>query len=283
MQKFRVMFYNILTSEVMDFNNVYDYYDKLKTDEEYGYLEWESRKWDLIKKINDYNADIIILVEVSKNVALKFFEDELSKEGYKLSFYKEKNVYPAFGCAIFYRNSYEKLYSGYYKLNKIENSKFNNHVSNILHSRFSFEGKEIDVFGCHISWVKVKNQTSKDPVEFPAYKQLKDLFLNSGEIDIENKNVVICGDFNTKPGSSLEYLFKNELGFKDVHEDDPYDTCNIGDNGVTKVDYMYVKKRIKSVAVNNEPKIYENTPMPSLDLGIPSDHLLLCGDIFIGD
>ena len=273
------MFYNILTSAVMEFDDFEGYYTNLITDEEYRYAMWDERKLDIISKIKDYNSDIIIMSEVSKNVSLPFLKDELSNLGYSFSIYKEKNVFPGFGSVIFYRNC-ELAESDYYSLKRVENSPIK-HSSNVVFSKFIIDSSELNIMGFHLNWVKESSQKSKDPNVFPAYYQINYLLENDCDFNINDK-WLFCGDFNTKAGSSIEDLFIKERGLIDTHADDHYYTCNVGDNGATKVDYMYLSPDIKFKVINLEDNIIdEYTPMPSKELGIPSDHLPICIDVVI--
>lgn len=113
---------------------------------------------------------------------------------------------------------------------------------NILSLLFNFEGKDIYIVNCHLSW----NIDSKDD-EFRLRKNRK-LY---EYIKSLNNPFVLSGDFNLDPGSKV-VAWMRELGRDLISENNITNTLNprihkareIFPKGIT-VDYVFVEKSIK--------------------------------------
>ncbi|KAG2549144.1 carbon catabolite repressor protein 4 homolog 1-like isoform X2 [Panicum virgatum] len=217
---FTVLSYNILA-------------DAYATSDAYSYcptwaLSWTYRRQNLLREIIGYHADIICLQEVQLNHFEDFFAPELDKHGYQ-ALYKKRttevysgNPVAIDGCATFFRRdkfSHVKKYE--VEFNKAAQSltdaiipaaqkrvalsrliKDNIALIAVLEAKFGNHGAEnpgkrqlLCVANTHIN----VHQDLKDVKLWEVHTLLKGLEKIAVSADIP---MLVCGDFNSTPGSS---------------------------------------------------------------------------------
>lgn len=222
---FTVLSYNILS-------------DAYATSELYSYcpswaLSWPYRRQNLLREIVGYRADIVCLQEVQSDHFEEFFAPELDKHGYQ-ALYKRKtnevsyngNPQTIDGCATFFRRdrfSHVKKYE--VEFNKAAQSltdamipstqkktalsrlvKDNVALIVVLEAKFSNQGADnpgkrqlLCVANTHVN----VHQESKDVKLWQVHTLLKGLEKIAASADIP---MLVCGDFNSIPGSAPHAL-----------------------------------------------------------------------------
>lgn len=221
---FTVLSYNILS-------------DAYATSELYSYcpswaLSWPYRRQNLLREIVGYRADIVCLQEVQSDHFDEFFSPELDKHGYQ-ALYKRKtnevyngNPQTIDGCATFFRRdrfSHVKKYE--VEFNKAAQSltdamipstqkktalsrlvKDNVALIVVLEAKFSNQGADnpgkrqlLCVANTHVN----VHQDLKDVKLWQVHTLLKGLEKIAASADIP---MLVCGDFNSVPGSAPHAL-----------------------------------------------------------------------------
>ncbi|XP_078435738.1 carbon catabolite repressor protein 4 homolog 1-like [Wolffia australiana] len=221
---FTVLSYNILS-------------DANATSEIYGYcpswaLSWQYRRQNLLREIVGYHADILCLQEVQSNHFEEFFAPELDKHGYQALYKKRTSeVYAGNsslidGCATFFRRdrfSHVKKYE--VEFNKAAQSltdaviptgqkkaalgrlvKDNIALIVVLEAKFSNQSSDapgkrqlLCVANTHIN----VHHELKDVKLWQVHTLLKGLEKIAVSADIP---MLVCGDFNSLPGSASHAL-----------------------------------------------------------------------------
>ncbi|KAL8147205.1 hypothetical protein AgCh_004795 [Apium graveolens] len=221
---FTVLSYNILAAEAAS-TEIYSYCPSWA-------LSWPYRRQNLLKEIVGYRADIVCLQEVQKNHFEEFFAPELDKHGYQALF-KSKTV-ELFnsngnvidGCATFFRKdrfSHVKKYE--VEFNKAAQSlidamipsahrksalnrllKDNVALIVILEAKFTNQGADnpskrqlVCVANMHVNI----HQDLNDVKIWQVQTLLKGLETIASRADI---SMLVCGDFNSVPGSAPHAL-----------------------------------------------------------------------------
>ncbi|KAK1266794.1 hypothetical protein QJS04_geneDACA014593 [Acorus gramineus] len=221
---FTVLSYNIL-SDVNATNDLYSYCPSWA-------LSWPYRRQNLLREIVGYHADILCLQEVQSDHFEEFFAPELDKHGYQ-ALYKKKTTevyngspYAIDGCATFFRRdrfSHVKKYE--VEFNKAAQSlteaviptaqkknalnrllKDNIALIVVLEAKFSNHGADtpgkrqlLCVANTHIN----VHHDLKDVKLWQVHTLLKGLEKIAVSADIP---MLVCGDFNSVPGSSPHAL-----------------------------------------------------------------------------
>ncbi|KAG6511285.1 carbon catabolite repressor protein 4 homolog 1-like [Zingiber officinale] len=224
---FSVLSYNIL-SDVYATSEVYNYCPTWA-------LSWSYRRQNLLQEIIGYHADILCLQEVQNDHFEEFFAPELDKHGYQ-ALYKKKtseiysgNPNTVDGCATFFRRdrfSHVKKYE--VEFNKAAQSltdiaiqagqkkvalnrlvKDNIALIVVLEAKFSNHGTDnpgkrqlICVANTHVNI----HHEHKDVKLWQVHTLLKGLEKIAVSADIP---MLVCGDFNSLPGSTPHALLAN--------------------------------------------------------------------------
>ncbi|XP_010427762.1 PREDICTED: carbon catabolite repressor protein 4 homolog 2-like [Camelina sativa] len=241
---FTVLSYNILS-------------DTSASSDQYSYcppwaLSWPYRRQNLLREIVGYRADVVCLQEVQSDHFLDIFAPELDKHGYQALYKRKTNevlsgsTNTIDGCATFFRRdrfSHVKKYD--VEFNKAAQSltdaiipqaqkrtalnrlvKDNIALIVVLEAKFGNQptdpsGKRqlICVANTHVS----VQQDLKDVKLWQVHTLLKGLEKIAASADIP---MLVCGDFNTLPGSAPHTLLV--LGKVDpMHQDLVVDPLNI--------------------------------------------------------
>ncbi|XP_039016012.1 carbon catabolite repressor protein 4 homolog 1-like isoform X2 [Hibiscus syriacus] len=221
---FTVLSYNILS-------------DSFASSELYSYcpswaLSWPYRRQNLLREIVGYRADIVCLQEVQNDHFEEFFAPEMDKHGYQ-ALYKRKtnevyggNIHTIDGCATFFRRerfSHVKKYE--VEFNKAAQSltevavqssqkkaalnrlvKDNVALIVVLEAKFSNQGADnpgkrqlLCVANTHVN----VPPELKDVKIWQVHTLLKGLEKIAASADIP---MLVCGDFNSVPGSAPHSL-----------------------------------------------------------------------------
>ncbi|KAL7098079.1 hypothetical protein ACP275_10G183200 [Erythranthe tilingii] len=223
-----------VTFSVLSYNILSDAY---ATADIYGYcpswaLSWAYRKQNLLREIVGYHADIVCLQEVQSDHFVEFFSPEMEKHGYQAIFKKKTmevfdgNLNTIDGCATFFRRDrfehvkdfgiefnvsahsvIEPLVSSA-QMNNAFNRLVKDNIALIVVLTAKFNNQGIDNSGKQLS-VCVTNthinvhQDLTDVKLWQVHKLLAVLkkFYEKGKIPM-----LVCGDFNSIPGSALHCL-----------------------------------------------------------------------------
>uniref|UniRef100_A0A5B7B4T9 poly(A)-specific ribonuclease n=1 Tax=Davidia involucrata TaxID=16924 RepID=A0A5B7B4T9_DAVIN len=221
---FTVLSYNIL-ADVYASSELYSYCPSWA-------LSWPYRRQNLLREIVGYRADIVCLQEVQSDHFEKFFAPELDKHGYQALFKRKTaevfsgNIHTIDGCATFFRRdrfSHVKKYE--VEFNKAAQSltdalvpstqkktalsrlvKDNVALIVVLEAKFSNQGIDnpgkrqlVCVANTHVN----VHQDLKDVKLWQVHTLLKGLEKIAASADIP---MLVCGDFNSVPGSSPHAL-----------------------------------------------------------------------------
>ncbi|KAK2990683.1 hypothetical protein RJ640_029358 [Escallonia rubra] len=221
---FTVLSYNIL-SDASATNELYSYCPSWA-------LSWPYRRQNLLREIVGYRADIVCLQEVQSDHFEEFFSPELDKHGYQALFKrKTSEVFSGSaqtidGCATFFRRdrfSHVKKYE--VEFNKAAQSltdalvpsaqkktalnrlvKDNVALIVVLEAKFSNQGVDnpgkrqlVCVANTHVN----VHQDLKDVKLWQVHTLLKGLEKIAASADIP---MLVCGDFNSVPGSAPHAL-----------------------------------------------------------------------------
>ncbi|MBA0615642.1 hypothetical protein Godav_015763 [Gossypium davidsonii] len=195
-------------------------------------LSWPYRRQNLLREIVGYRADIVCLQEVQNDHFEEFFAPELDKHGYQ-ALYKRKtnevyggNIHTIDGCATFFRRdrfSHVKKYE--VEFNKAAQSltevavqttqkkaalnrlvKDNVALIVVLEAKFSNQGADnpgkrqlLCVANTHVN----VPPELKDVKIWQVHTLLKGLEKIAASADIP---MLVCGDFNSVPGSAPHLL-----------------------------------------------------------------------------
>lgn len=222
---FSVLSYNIL-SDAAATNDLYSYCPPWA-------LSWTYRRQNLLREIVGYHADIVCLQEIQTDHFEEFFGPELDKHGYQGLFKRRtaevfgRNIHTIDGCATFFRRdrfSHVKKYE--VEFNKAAQSltdallipsaqkkstlgrliKDNVALIVVLEAKFNNQGIDIPgkrqlicVANTHVN----VQQDFKDVKLWQVHTLLKGLEKIAASADIP---MLVCGDFNSTPGSSPHAL-----------------------------------------------------------------------------
>ncbi|XP_073149238.1 carbon catabolite repressor protein 4 homolog 1 [Henckelia pumila] len=221
---FTVLSYNIL-SDVYASSELYSYCPSWA-------LSWTYRKQNLFREIIGYHADIVCLQEVQSDHFEEFFAPELDKHGYQALFKRKTtevfsgNINTLDGCATFFRRdrfSHVKKYE--VEFNKAAQSltdalvpsaqkknalsrlvKDNVALILVLEAKFGNQGIDnpgkrqlVCVANTHVN----VHQELKDVRLWQVHTLLKGLEKIAASADIP---MLVCGDFNSVPGSAPHSL-----------------------------------------------------------------------------
>eukprot|EP00249_Psilotum_nudum_P023553 c28921_g1_i1 orf=356-2137(+) len=224
------------TFTVLSYNVLADLY---ATSELYSYcppwaLSWSYRRQNLLREISGYRADIICLQEVQSDHYLDFFAPELEKLGYT-SVYKKKTaevytgtVYAIDGCATFFRRDRFALVKKY----EVEFNRAAQSLSEVLVPPFQKKATLSRLLKDNVALIvvlEVKEMSQGAEVSNPGKRQLlcvanthlnanpelKDVklwqvntLLKGLEKIAESADIpmLVCGDFNSVPGSAPHLL-----------------------------------------------------------------------------
>ncbi|KAL8136213.1 carbon catabolite repressor protein 4 homolog 1-like [Apium graveolens] len=221
---FTVLSYNIL-ADVYASTELYSYCPSWA-------LSWPYRRQNLLREIVGYRADIVCLQEVQSDHFEEFFAPELDKHGYQALFKRKTaevfsgNGNTIDGCATFFRRdrfSHVKKYE--VEFNKAAQSLIDALVPNaqrrsalsrlvkdnvalivVLEAKFSNQGVDnpgkrqlVCVANTHVNI----HQDLKDVKIWQVHTLLKGLEKIAASADIP---MLVCGDFNSVPGSAPHAL-----------------------------------------------------------------------------
>eukprot|EP00040_Diaphanoeca_grandis_P024013 m.131422 g.131422 ORF g.131422 m.131422 type:complete len:511 (-) comp29546_c0_seq1:160-1692(-) len=216
--------------------------DKYATRALYGYcpswaLDWEYRKSQILREINNFNSDIVLLQEVETNEYNVFFEPKLKENGYAGVFRAKSRARTmgesakkeVDGCAVFYKTAkydlvkdelveFERLGAQYGAgstdmLNRVM-PKDNIAILMLLEDKVT--KASMFVGNAHLTW---------DP-EFKDVKVIQTAMLTSEmskfmaaniEDEVKRKQCAILmgGDFNSTPDSGVvEFMSKGKISQK---------------------------------------------------------------------
>ena len=163
-------------------------------------------KDDVIEDISDYNY-------IRKKFNFDYLNQEMEKIGYKY------NIIGSTQHGKFYNNKdkgYHYLANGVFSKIKIENYEILNFKylnRNIIKCRINYNNKPVDIINVHLEYFSDYNPIIK------SNDQLIQQFIDLKDIinKLDNKNVIICGDFNIN-------LFKksNSIRYKDWEKKTEY-------------------------------------------------------------
>ncbi|XP_004234785.1 carbon catabolite repressor protein 4 homolog 1-like [Solanum lycopersicum] len=221
---FTVLSYNIL-SDAYATNELYSYCPSWA-------LAWTYRRQNLLREIAGYRADIVCLQEVQSDHFEEFFAPELDKHGYQALFKRKTtevisgNINTVDGCATFFRRdrfTHVKKYE--VEFNKAAQSltealvpsaqkktalnrllKDNIALIVVLEAKFNSQGVDntgkrqlVCVANTHVN----VHQELKDVRLWQVHTLLKGLEKIAATADIP---MLLCGDFNSAPGSAPHAL-----------------------------------------------------------------------------
>ncbi|KAL7138626.1 hypothetical protein ABFS83_10G176500 [Erythranthe nasuta] len=220
-----------VTFSVLSYNILSDAYAKAEI---YGYcpswaLSWAYRKQNLLREIVGYHADIVCLQEVQSDHFGDFFSPEMEKHGYQAIFKKKTmkafggNMKTIDGCATFFRrDKFEHVKDFEIEFNESahalikplvssaqKNNAFNRLVKDnialivVLAAKFSNQG--IDNSGKQLS-VCVANTHINVHQDLTDVKLLQVHRLLAVLKEYVKMPMLVCGDFNSIPGSALHSL-----------------------------------------------------------------------------
>ncbi|KAI5170648.1 CCR4-NOT transcription complex subunit 6 [Nematocida sp. LUAm3] len=277
-------------------------------------LQWENRRNMILQEISSYSTDILCVQEIDTASYLDFFREELKAQGeYESVFYQKsraKNMSEyekraVDGCAIFWKGMFFQLVEQKcIFLSQLFPSTSHEHISSRVSGRDNIAlvvvleregGRYMVVANAHMHW---------DP-EYPDVKTLQGVMLLK-ELNIimgryPGAELVVCGDFNSLPSSSLYEMFSSgELrpGSKDLlgyayepytsrgysHEltlSDAYAFVNMGFTNYTPgfsgvIDYVWSNDKLLpvcSLGPIDEEYLSKIVGLPTHHY--PSDHLML--------
>ena len=336
--QFRVVTYNIL-ADIYATQNVFPYCPKWA-------LSWRYRKIQLLRELQQYDADIICLQEVQQDHYQQFLLPNLERMGYT-GLYKSKtrdshgNGGKVDGCAILFKRERFKMCGSYYEIefNKVayqmaqqgafgasnssgsNRSGFSNDIGvqaclkrlcrdNVAQAILlqatapNGELRSICVANTHIFW----DPDYPDVKLWQTYYLLRELERITGSSQMP---LVLCGDFNSTPESSVfDLITTGDVNPK--HVDLVYDKLGILSpvtsqshpfslvSAMTSVtgseppltnytgqfkgvlDYVWLNDLLAAVAcleIPSEDKLrgIDDTPLPNSVF--PSDHVAICVDI----
>uniref|UniRef100_A0A164X6Q5 poly(A)-specific ribonuclease n=1 Tax=Daucus carota subsp. sativus TaxID=79200 RepID=A0A164X6Q5_DAUCS len=223
---FTVLSYNIL-SDIYATNEVYNYCPTWA-------LSWPYRRQNLLREIVGYRADIVCLQEVQSDHFEEFFSPELDKHGYQALFKKKTaevftgNVNAIDGCATFFRRdrfAHVKKYE--VEFNKAAQSLTDAVVPTAQRKTALNRLVKDNVALIVVLEAKFGNQGIDNPgkrqLVCVVHTLLKGLEKIAASADIP---MLVCGDFNSVPGSAPHALLA--LGKVDpMHPELAVDPLNI--------------------------------------------------------
>lgn len=186
-------------------------------------LQWETRKAAILQEATSYGADILCVQEMDTTSYIDYFRDQFKiRGGYESVFYQKPRAKSAQeyerrsidGCAVFWKSmTFQLVEQKFITLSQLFGPKASPPQADHVFSRFASRdniavvvvlergGSHIVVANTHIYW---------DP-EFPDVKTLQGLMLLK-EVEglmqrYPSAELVVCGDFNSLPSSSLHELY----------------------------------------------------------------------------
>lgn len=261
------------------------------------HLEWKARGPRILKTVTEANADVVCLQEVNRYE--DWFLPHMQEMGYDGRFCAkpaspcERYGYPVDGCALFYRTEYFEQLSPmrcicYAQLVKGSSQR---QVLQVAHLKDKRVEKELFVVSTHL---KAKANPESESLRREQVREMLKLLSKS----IENRRqtleaggtvsaepaVIVCGDFNDVPQSSVvRAMLSHPLGFQSAYPlDKGFTTWKFRTEGQKKatIDYIwYAEGReigLESTdGLASAERIGENG-LPNEEY--PSDHLALVAD-----
>ena len=320
--KIRICTYNILAQAILEIS------DKHKLSCSKNCIAWKNRLNLILKDIIKYNIDIICLQEVQSNL---FYDDMIFKFmdlGYYGIFtpqklFKKKNKLftndKNFGVCIFFKKNKFNLLSfesfNYYRYadQYLRKNKSYHLYRKKIHKRFSglvtiFNEKKTNKNFC-LSTTHLESSPMYDDIKnLQAFILLKYIYFITNKGDMP---IIICGDFNSKPDSSLYIgittgLSKNKFNSEDL-ESQPlfietpetftklklksvYNEVFGNEPKLTNytidfkdtIDYIFINHRVRILSCLKEVNKNYFTNITSLpNKEIPSDHIIQICDVEI--
>ncbi|EHY65199.1 CCR4-NOT transcription complex subunit 6 [Nematocida ausubeli] len=280
-------------------------------------LQWETRKATILQEATLYGADILCIQEMDTGSYSDYFREQFKIRGdYDSVFYQKSRARTMVegekrlvdGCAIFWKGSFFQMieqrciYLSQLFPQKVISEQ--EHIANRFLSRDNIGlaivleregGRHTVVVNTHMHW---------DP-EYPDVKTLQGIMLLR-EVDAimqryPNAELVICGDFNSLPNSSLYEMYANGtlkpnakdlLGLSyepysskgythNLSLSESYSFVNMGFTNYTPgfagvIDYIWYNDRLKpacSLGPVDEEYVSKIVGFPTHHY--PSDHLIL--------
>lgn len=326
-KQFKVMNWNVL-ADLYATESVYPYCEKWA-------LSWTWRKHLIMKELKSMAADIITLQEVQKDAYDDWFRPQLVEAGFEGVFQQKKREpifhrgkYTAEGCATFYKTTrFKRVDKHIVDYDKLAANELNNLSDRVvaekglqrlskgniglavmledLHIKTTHNSQATGPGGGHLITV-VNTHILADP-GCPDVKlwQAHLLLRTLEQLPDRNMPLLVCGDFNSTPESSV-YEYCRRGSVSPDHEEmqvDPcgilkhlpvghslrlhtaYETCNGREAIYTNytedfkgtLDYIWFTSETLSVLaisqVDDESQLTQETALPSSTR--PSDHVSL--------
>jgi len=288
-QKLRVLQWNTLADGLAQHG------DFLRVSEQH--LEWEARGPRLLRTLTEASADVVCLQEVNRFD--DWFLPHMRKLGYDGYFCPkpaspcERYGFPVDGCALFYRReNFEQLSPlqcvCYATLVKGSSQR---QVLQVAHLKDKRVAKELFVVSTHL---KAKANPESESLRREQVREMLKLLsksiegreqtLEAGGVVGMKPAVIVCGDFNDVPQSSvIRAMLSHPLGFQSAYPlDQGFTTWKFRTEGQKKatIDYIwYAEGReigLESSKGLASAEIIGKSGLPSEEH--PSDHLALVAD-----
>lgn len=257
-----------------------DVFPKLEAEEEF--FKWENRKPKLVNMLRKMDSDIYSLVEFdpgSDRQHLEYFERKFAQQ-YEIHFHARKGKQD--GNALFVRRSAFEVVDKF----NLDYSNYGDRRSDrsalFLYLRHRASGRDLIVIATHL--MRNPEDTRLDAVREHQVTEMNEAlaaWLNKHNVASADTGVVIAGDFNATPDSSVIELVKT-FGFKSTlakcHDIlDEYCTSKTAGRSVW-IDYIFYKNlqlrslvtdtsTCETVAIRCDAKY--NIPNDEM----PSDHI----------
>jgi len=280
-------------------------------------LQWETRKVTILQELISYNGDILCIQEMDTASYVDYFKENLKARGeYESVFYQKSRARTMSetekrgvdGCAIFWKGGrFQMVEQRCIPLSQLFSQKTigeNEHIANRMLGRDNIAlvvvleregGGHVVVANAHIHW----------DAEYCDVKTLQGIMLLKEVEGIVGRyagaDLVVCGDFNSQPSSSLYELMssghlppycKDLLGLSyepyssrgythSMDLKDSYSFVNMGFTNYTPgfmgvIDYIWYSERLLpvcSLGAVDEEYISKTVGLPTHHY--PSDHLAL--------
>jgi CCR4-NOT transcription complex subunit 6 len=238
-------------------------------------LEWPHRFKQMMKRLNDFKADIICLEEVDKDCFLNDFEPALNALGYDGIYCKKVSNDNKDGCAIFVKRSTVKLHQ--WKSVRL--------LSTQSQVALLADISPVADLLCRTTIV-CTHLKAKPGFEDIRLQQVKALSIHIQSFS-KSLNIVVCGDFNDEPTSLMYGYMCDHL----LSQPNPLVLQSVYDKLYGQSFFTTAKKRQSTVVrtidyiwTSNTLNITKLAPLPTLtdlpkllpSIEYPSDHLPLC-------
>jgi len=231
-----------------------------------GKRKWGFRKTYYFKTLNEINADIMCLQEVSK-YHIPFLEHILADYDYVLT-YRDKN-YRSEACPIFYRkNMFTLIDKGTFWLTSTPNVISKDwgarcyRICSYVILKETKTNKELVVFNAHFDHISELSRIN-------SINLIKSKIIEFG---FENKTSIILGDMNDTPNSkTIKTLFESFSDSALIADNSSVELLNqptfhgyMNESEFERIDYIAVSSNIKVYSYNVFTKFFDNC--------YPSDH-----------